>query len=54
MGLQGVVIKSHGGADRMSFANAVSVTVTEARNGVPDKIDQVAGQVATRPVISDH
>ena len=35
VGLNGVVIKSHGGADRVSFANAVRVAVTEARNGVP-------------------
>jgi len=38
VGLNGVVIKSHGGADRVSFANAVRVAVTEARNGVPGQI----------------
>ena len=44
VGLKGVVIKSHGGADRMSFANAVRVAVTEARNGVPDQIGGSAGE----------
>ncbi|MDQ1309599.1 MAG: phosphate acyltransferase [Pseudomonadota bacterium] len=38
VGLAGVVIKSHGGADRAAFASAVRVAITEARNGVPDQI----------------
>jgi glycerol-3-phosphate acyltransferase PlsX len=46
VGLNGVVIKSHGGADRVSFANAVRVAVTEARNGVPDQIGALLAQVA--------
>jgi glycerol-3-phosphate acyltransferase PlsX len=49
VGLQGVVIKSHGGADRVSFANAVRVAVTEARNGVPEQI----GELLAKVVISD-
>jgi glycerol-3-phosphate acyltransferase PlsX len=47
VGLNGVVIKSHGGADRTSFANAVRVAVTEARNGVPGQIEQLLGRVAS-------
>jgi glycerol-3-phosphate acyltransferase PlsX len=52
VGLRGVVIKSHGGADRMSFANAVRVAVTEARNGVPDQIVDLLARVSakTEPV----
>jgi phosphate acyltransferase len=46
VGLQGVVIKSHGGADRVSFANAVRVAVTEARNGVPAQIGELLAKVA--------
>ena len=38
VGLDGIVIKSHGGADRVAFANAVRVAMTEARNGVPARI----------------
>jgi glycerol-3-phosphate acyltransferase PlsX len=45
VGLNGVVIKSHGGADRVSFANAVRVAVTEARNGVPAQIQQLLAKV---------
>ena len=45
VGLNGVVIKSHGGADRVSFANAVRVAVTEARNGVPGQISELLGKV---------
>jgi glycerol-3-phosphate acyltransferase PlsX len=49
VGLKGVVIKSHGGADRMSFANAVRVAVTEARNGVPDQIVDLLARVSAKP-----
>ncbi len=45
VGLNGVVIKSHGGADRVSFANAVHVAVTEARNGVPAQIGALLARV---------
>jgi glycerol-3-phosphate acyltransferase PlsX len=53
VGLKGVVIKSHGGADRVSFANAVRVAVTEARNGVPDQIVELLARVAAKPVTSE-
>ena len=46
VGLAGVVIKSHGGADRVSFANAVRVAITEARNGVPAQIGDLMARVA--------
>jgi glycerol-3-phosphate acyltransferase PlsX len=45
VGLNGVVIKSHGGADRVSFANAVRVAVTEARNGVPAQIGELLAKL---------
>ncbi len=38
VGLGGVVIKSHGGADATAFAHAVRVAAVEARNGVPSQI----------------
>jgi glycerol-3-phosphate acyltransferase PlsX len=38
VGLAGVVIKSHGGADATAFATAVRVAVVEARKGVPSRI----------------
>jgi glycerol-3-phosphate acyltransferase PlsX len=50
VGLAGVVIKSHGGADRAAFASAVRVAVTEARNGVPAQIVDLMARVnASRP-----
>jgi len=38
LGLQGIVIKSHGGADRLSFANAIGVAREEIIAEVPQKI----------------
>jgi glycerol-3-phosphate acyltransferase PlsX len=41
VGLGGVVIKSHGGADEVAFANAVRVAVLEVQKGVPAQIAQL-------------
>jgi glycerol-3-phosphate acyltransferase PlsX len=50
VGLAGVVIKSHGSADRRAFASAVRVAVTEARKGVPAQIVELMARVtASRP-----
>jgi phosphate acyltransferase len=38
LGLRGVVIKSHGSADEVAFANAVQVAVREARIDLPKRI----------------
>ncbi len=38
LGLKGVVVKSHGGADAVAFANAVDIAVIEIRNDVPATI----------------
>ncbi len=38
LGLNGIVIKSHGGADVMAFSNAIKVAVLEVREAVPDRI----------------
>jgi glycerol-3-phosphate acyltransferase PlsX len=46
VGLAGVVIKSHGSADRTAFASAVRVAVTEARNGVPGQIVELMARVS--------
>ena len=39
LGLQGIVIKSHGGADALAFANAIQVAILEVRQAVPQLID---------------
>jgi len=41
VGLNGVVIKSHGSADSASFANAIRVAIVEARKGVPSQVSQL-------------
>lgn len=38
IGLQGIVIKSHGGADAFAFANAIKIAIIEAEHDVPNKI----------------
>ncbi len=38
LGLQGIVIKSHGGADVVAFANAIKEAVVEVRKSVPQRI----------------
>ena len=38
LGLNGVVVKSHGGTDAFGFANAIGVAVDMAKNGFNDKI----------------
>lgn len=39
LGLQGIVIKSHGGADALAFANAIGVAMLEVEQAVPRRID---------------
>jgi glycerol-3-phosphate acyltransferase PlsX len=43
IGLNGIVIKSHGGADVFGFQRAIEVAVLEARSGVPAQIAQRLG-----------
>jgi phosphate acyltransferase len=43
VGLDGIVIKSHGGADSFGFQRAIEVAVIEARSGVPARIAQRLG-----------
>jgi len=43
VGLNGIVIKSHGGTDLFGFQRAIEVAVLEARNGVPAQIAQRLG-----------
>ena len=38
LGLQGCVIKSHGGAKQTAFANAVEVAIRQAQSNIPEKI----------------
>jgi phosphate acyltransferase len=40
LGLRGIVVKSHGGADAVAFYHAVHVAIEEARSGVLHRITQ--------------
>lgn len=40
LGLRGVVVKSHGGADALAFANAIQVAIVEVEKSVPERIHQ--------------
>jgi len=51
IGLQGIVIKSHGGTDAIGFANAIKIAIIEAEHDVPTNIskhleDLLEGQIA--------
>ncbi len=49
LGLQGIVIKSHGSADAYSFSNAISEAVLEVNKNVPARITSVLeNQLAER------
>lgn len=40
LGLRGIVVKSHGGADAVAFNHAIEVAIEEARSGVLQRITQ--------------
>lgn len=45
LGLRGIVLKSHGGADRLAFRHAIETAILEAAKGVPQLIDQRLDQM---------
>lgn len=52
LGLQGIVVKSHGGADALSFANAIRIAMLEVDKAVPQHIrDNLEALLAQRQVI---
>ena len=40
LGLRGIVIKSHGGADLLAFENAIHIALKEIHCNIPDRIAQ--------------
>ncbi len=44
LGLNGIVIKSHGSADAMAFANAIRIATLEVENQVPTRIAEQISQ----------
>jgi glycerol-3-phosphate acyltransferase PlsX len=52
LGLRSIVVKSHGGADALAFANAVRVAMLEVEQAVPRRIDaHLAALHATRQAL---
>jgi glycerol-3-phosphate acyltransferase PlsX len=49
LGLKGIVIKSHGSADRYAFGQALERAVEEVRNEVPQRIER---RMAQMPVLT--
>ena len=41
LGLQGVVVKSHGGADSYAFSRAINTAYFEVKNKILDKIESL-------------
>lgn len=39
LGLRGIVVKSHGGADKLSFAHAIEEAIKEVIKNIPEQID---------------
>jgi phosphate acyltransferase len=47
LGLRGIVVKSHGSADRLAFATALSRAAAEARHGVIERIGEEIARLNT-------
>jgi glycerol-3-phosphate acyltransferase PlsX len=46
VGLNGIVIKSHGGADSYAFQHAIETALVEVKNQVPEQIRNLMQQEA--------
>jgi glycerol-3-phosphate acyltransferase PlsX len=52
LGLNGVVIKSHGSTDALGFANAIRVGLQEVERNVPERISALMGaMLAAQPAV---
>jgi len=49
LGLQGIAIKSHGGADKLAFKTAIKQAVIEVENRVPEKISEQLEALLVNP-----
>ncbi|MCB1801486.1 MAG: phosphate acyltransferase PlsX [Gammaproteobacteria bacterium] len=44
LGLRGIVVKSHGGADALAFENAIAIAKKEVRADIAERIEQQVGR----------
>ncbi len=49
LGLEGICVKSHGGADALGFANAIGVAVDMKVNGFLEKIRDGLSRMSEAP-----
>jgi glycerol-3-phosphate acyltransferase PlsX len=49
LGLRGVVVKSHGGADSVGFASAIRIAILEVQNRVPQRIGALMEEQLAQP-----
>jgi len=48
LGLRGIVIKSHGGADVLAFGNAIEIAIKEIHQALPERISaELEGMMST-------
>ena len=52
LGLKGVVVKSHGGSDSVSYASAIRIAILEVQNQVPQRISRLMEQQLHQPQVS--
>ena len=45
LGLKGIIIKSHGGADSYAFGNSLEIALKEVKKDVPSCIDKKLKEV---------
>jgi glycerol-3-phosphate acyltransferase PlsX len=50
VGLRGIVIKSHGGADEVALGNAITTALLEVQKGVPTQISELAQRIQGQPL----
>jgi len=53
LGLRGVVVKSHGGADSIGFAAAIRIAILEVQNRVPQRIGALMEEQLAQPPAGD-
>jgi glycerol-3-phosphate acyltransferase PlsX len=52
LGLQGIVIKSHGGADKLAFANAIKIAILEVEHNVTEVIAKQITLAESTPLMN--
>jgi glycerol-3-phosphate acyltransferase PlsX len=50
LGLKGIVVKSHGGADEMAFATAIDAALAEIEHDIPTRIHHEMARVLAAPL----